>query len=140
MSVFPFFRVIGFTGEPDAHNISQRQHGRETALIALPFNEFQADLSFAATNRLGVVHPGWYVATVYAVKLRHNIFLAMRTIHSFPGFLWIISPWLPCLRTSNQLPLRHFVTRRILRPEIGTLALPIRNRPGSASVPNSRWP
>ena len=53
-------------------------------LIALPFNEAQADLKFAAINRLGVVHPGWYVATVYAVKLRHNIFLAMRTIHSFP--------------------------------------------------------
>ena len=96
MSVFPFFRVIGFTGEPDAHNISQRQHGRETALIALPFNEVQWDLKFAAITRLGVVPPGWYVATVYAVKLRHNIFLAMRTIHSFPGyFLWIISLWLP---------------------------------------------
>ena len=47
MSVFPFFRVIGFTGEPDAHNISLRQHGREsTALIALPLNEVEWNIKF----------------------------------------------------------------------------------------------
>jgi len=83
MSVPPFFRVIGFTVEPHAHNITQRKGGQEASLVVLPSDEAQCHLKFRDIIRIGVVHLWWYVATVYAIKLRHNIFSATRTIHIF---------------------------------------------------------
>jgi hypothetical protein len=77
MSVPPFFRVIGFTVEPDAHKLI-----REASLVVLPSDEAQWDLKFSDIIRIGGLHLWWDVATVYAVKLRNNIFLATRTIHS----------------------------------------------------------
>jgi hypothetical protein len=47
MSVSPFFRVIGFTVEPDAHNITQRKGRREASLVVLPSDEAQWDLKFS---------------------------------------------------------------------------------------------
>ena len=38
------------------------------------------DLKFSDIIRTGVVRPWRYVATVNAIKLRHNIFVAARTI------------------------------------------------------------
>jgi hypothetical protein len=71
MSVSPFFLRDRITVEPDV----------------LPSDEAQGDLKFSDMIRIGVLHLCWYVATVYAIKLRNNIFLATRTIHS----------WLPLL-------------------------------------------
>ena len=75
MSVSPFFRVIGFIVEPDAHNITQRKGRREVSLVVLPSEEAQWDLKFSDIIRIGVLHLWWYVATVYAIKLSNNIFL-----------------------------------------------------------------
>ena len=61
MSVAPFFRVIGFTVEPDAHNITEREAGREVSLV-LPSDEAHWDLKFSDVIRIGVLHP------VYAFK------------------------------------------------------------------------
>jgi hypothetical protein len=71
MSVSPFFRVVGFTVE------------REASFVILPSDEAQWDLKFSDIIRIEVLHLWWYVATVYAIKLRNNIFSATRTIHSF---------------------------------------------------------
>ena len=62
MSVPPFFRVIGLTLEPDAHNITQRKGRREASLVLLPSDEAQLDLKFSDIIRIGVLH------LVYAFK------------------------------------------------------------------------
>ena len=38
---FSFLRVIGFTVEPDAHNMTQRKGMREASLIVLPPDDAQ---------------------------------------------------------------------------------------------------
>jgi hypothetical protein len=62
MSVSPFFRVIEFTVEPDAHNITQRKGRREASLVVLPSDEAQWNLKFSDIIRIGVLH------LVYAFK------------------------------------------------------------------------
>ncbi len=56
---------------------------REASLVVLPSAQAQWDLKLSDIIRIGVLHPCWYVATVDAIKLRNNIFLATRTIHSY---------------------------------------------------------
>src|SRR5688572_17353177 len=41
---------------------------------------------FSELIRNGLLHLWWYVTTVYAIKLRNDIFLATWTIHSFIPF------------------------------------------------------
>ena len=82
MSVSPFFRLIGITVEPDARNISQRKGGRGTAVVVRPSDDAQWHLNFS-----DVLHSWRHVATVDAIKLRNDIFLATWTIHSFIPFL-----------------------------------------------------
>ena len=62
MSVPPFFRVIGFTVEPDANDITQRKGRREASLVVLPSDETQWDPKFSDIIRIGVLH------LVYAFK------------------------------------------------------------------------
>ena len=62
MSVSPFFRMIGFTVEPDAPNITQRKGRRKVSLVVLPSDEAQWDLKFSDIIRIGVLH------LVYAFK------------------------------------------------------------------------
>ena len=102
MSVSPFYHVLGFTVELDARNITQRKSGQEASLVVLPSDETQWDLKFSDTIRLGVPHLCWYVATVYAIKIRHYIFLAMRTIHSIIPFLSLFTL---CVQTSSKYAL-----------------------------------
>ena len=59
MSVSPFFRVIGFTVEPDAHNITQRKGRREASLVVLPSDEAQWDLTVSDIIRISVLHLGY---------------------------------------------------------------------------------
>ena len=87
MSVSPFFRVFEFTVEPDARNISQRKGGRGASVVVRPSDDAQWDLKLSDNIRIGALHPWWYVATINAIKLRNDIFLATRTIHSLIQFL-----------------------------------------------------
>jgi hypothetical protein len=74
--------------EPDAHNITQRKGRGQASLVGLQSDETYWALKFSDIIRIGVLHLDlrWYVATVYAIKLRHNKFLATRAIHSFIPF------------------------------------------------------
>jgi hypothetical protein len=87
MSVSPFFRVIGFMLEPPSHNHDGKKGRLQAALVVLPSDEAQRDVKFNDIFQIGFRHLWWYVATVYAIKLRNDIFLATRTIHSFIPFL-----------------------------------------------------
>ena len=58
---FSFLSRDRITVEPDAHNITEREAGREVALV-LPSDEAHWDLKFNDTIRIGVLHP------VYAFK------------------------------------------------------------------------
>ena len=61
---------------------------REASLIVLPPDEAQWDLKFSEIIRIRVLYLCRHVATVDAIKLRNNIFLATWTIHSFIPFLF----------------------------------------------------
>ena len=82
---FSFLSRDRITVEPDAHNITEREAGREVALV-LPSDEAHWDLKFSDIIRTSVLHLWCYVATVYAIKLRNNKFFAIWTIHSFIPF------------------------------------------------------
>ena len=64
MSVSPFFRVIEFTVEPDAHNITQRKRRREASLVVLPSDEAQWDLTVSDIIRISVLHLGYAFKTL----------------------------------------------------------------------------
>jgi hypothetical protein len=57
MSVPPFFRVIGFTVEPDAHDITRRKGKREASLVVLPPDAAPWNRKFTDVIRIGVRHP-----------------------------------------------------------------------------------
>jgi hypothetical protein len=150
MSVPPFFPVIGFTVEPDAHDSTQRKGRLAAPRDVLLSCEAQWNLKLSSIIRNGVLYPWRYVATVYAIKLGNNIILATRTLHSFiPFLLSVFTHYAMRLTPRASAPFDNCpagclfsrcVSRRILRSGIGTLPLPNRNRPGSVSVPNSRCP
>src|SRR5580765_2166101 len=83
MAVSPFFRVSGFTVEPDADNRIQSKRRLAASRDVLLSGEAQWNLKLSNIIRNGVLYPWRYVTTVYAIKLGHNIILATRTLHSF---------------------------------------------------------
>jgi len=87
MAVSPFFRVSGFTVEPDADNRIQSKGRLATSRDVLLSGEAQWNLKLRNIIRNGVLYPWRYVATVYTIKLGHNVILATRTLHSFIPFL-----------------------------------------------------
>ena len=92
MAVSPFFRVSGFTVEPDAHKQYFKNKGRlATSRDVLLSGEAQWNLKLRNIIRNGVLYPWRYVATVYTIKLGHNIILATRTLHSFIPLLVYVS-------------------------------------------------
>lgn len=137
MSVSPFIRVIGLPLSQMPKTLLRERAGEEASLVVLPSAEAQWDLKFSDMIRIGVLDLWWYVATVNAIKLRHNICFATRTIHSFIPFLFNFFP-MRSNRSAVRRPFSRCVSRLILRSGIGILPLPIRNQPGSVSVPNSR--
>jgi len=87
MAVSPFFRVIGFTVEPDVDNRIQSKGRLAASRDVLLSGEAQWDLKLSNIIRNGVLYSWRYVTTVYAIKLGDNIILATRTLHSFIPFL-----------------------------------------------------
>ena len=81
MAVSPFFRLSGFTVESDAHIKNKRRLA--TSRDVLLSGEAQWNLKLIDIIRNGVLYPWRYVATVYTIKLGHNIILATWTLHSF---------------------------------------------------------
>ena len=83
MAVSPFFRVSGFTVEPDADNRIQSKGRLAASRDVLLSGEAQWNLKLSNIIRNGVLCPWRYMTTVYAIKLGDNIILATRTLHSF---------------------------------------------------------
>jgi hypothetical protein len=140
MSVSPFFHRIGCTLSQMSASLI---HGRGRRA------EAHWDLKFSDIIRIGVVHPWRYVATVNAIELRHNIFVAARTVihirtpcFSLHFILNRMGSNLFVFPTEALLPIARCVARPvpILRAGIGTVPQPNRNQPGSVSVPNFRRP
>jgi hypothetical protein len=71
---------------------TQKKRRREARLLSYRPMGLNGDLKSSDIIQIGVLHLCWYVATVYAIKLRNNIFLATRTVHSFIPFLSLDSP------------------------------------------------
>jgi hypothetical protein len=71
MSVPPFFRLIGFTVEPVANDITQRKGKREASVVVLPPDAAPWNRKFTDVIRIGLLLPVYTFKPLLYFQAQH---------------------------------------------------------------------